>query len=73
MDALRPELDRLIGSQISEFLYALAMVDARHQLDTVRMLIAQCPRQCCKSNTIRVFFNGCIKPSGGGFASTIQA
>ncbi|CAE7765309.1 unnamed protein product, partial [Symbiodinium sp. CCMP2592] len=41
VDALRPDLHRLVGSQISEFLYALAMVNARHQLDLARTLVKQ--------------------------------
>lgn len=41
VEAMRPEMERLVGSQISEFLFALAMVNARHQLDTARTLAAQ--------------------------------
>ncbi|CAK9018983.1 unnamed protein product [Durusdinium trenchii] len=41
VDAMRPELHRLRGSQISEFLFALSMVKATHQLETCRTLAAQ--------------------------------
>eukprot|EP00931_Biecheleriopsis_adriatica_P112620 TRINITY_DN872_c0_g1_i1.p1 TRINITY_DN872_c0_g1~~TRINITY_DN872_c0_g1_i1.p1 ORF type:complete len:564 (+),score=121.58 TRINITY_DN872_c0_g1_i1:47-1738(+) len=41
VDALQPDMHKLVGSQVSELMFALAMVDARHQLDTVRQLVAQ--------------------------------
>ncbi|CAE8617075.1 unnamed protein product [Polarella glacialis] len=41
VDAVTPDLHKLVGSQVSELLYALAMVDARHQVDLARNLIAQ--------------------------------
>eukprot|EP00930_Biecheleria_cincta_P088178 TRINITY_DN77410_c0_g1_i1.p1 TRINITY_DN77410_c0_g1~~TRINITY_DN77410_c0_g1_i1.p1 ORF type:complete len:580 (+),score=99.04 TRINITY_DN77410_c0_g1_i1:58-1797(+) len=40
-DAIRPDLEQLAASQVSELLFALAMVDARHQSDLARVLIAQ--------------------------------
>ena len=41
VDAMTPEMERLVGSQISEFLFTLAMVNAKHQLDKARSLAAQ--------------------------------
>eukprot|EP00933_Yihiella_yeosuensis_P070882 TRINITY_DN79046_c0_g1_i1.p1 TRINITY_DN79046_c0_g1~~TRINITY_DN79046_c0_g1_i1.p1 ORF type:complete len:575 (-),score=99.25 TRINITY_DN79046_c0_g1_i1:180-1904(-) len=41
VDALRPNLHKLVGSQVSELLFAVAMVNARHQLDLARDLIDQ--------------------------------
>lgn len=41
VDAITPDLARLQGSQVSELLYTLAMVDARHQLELGRTLVAQ--------------------------------
>lgn len=40
-DAIKPSLNQLAASQVSELLFALAMVDARHQLDLARVLVAQ--------------------------------
>eukprot|EP00441_Pelagodinium_beii_P003545 CAMPEP_0197691952 /NCGR_PEP_ID=MMETSP1338-20131121/110436_1 /TAXON_ID=43686 ORGANISM="Pelagodinium beii, Strain RCC1491" /NCGR_SAMPLE_ID=MMETSP1338 /ASSEMBLY_ACC=CAM_ASM_000754 /LENGTH=490 /DNA_ID=CAMNT_0043274561 /DNA_START=131 /DNA_END=1603 /DNA_ORIENTATION=+ len=40
-DTLAPDLHKLVGSQVSELLYALAMADAKHQLDLARTLVAQ--------------------------------
>lgn len=41
VDAITPDLSKLQGSQVSELLYTLAMVDARHQLELARTLMAQ--------------------------------
>lgn len=41
IDALRPDMHKLVKSQVSELLFALAMVDARHQIDLARDLVAQ--------------------------------
>ena len=41
VDAMRPELHRLVGSQISEFLFALAMTKSVNHLETCRILAAQ--------------------------------
>lgn len=38
-DAVRPELHRLQASQVTEMLFAVAMVDARHQVDFARELV----------------------------------
>lgn len=40
-DAIKPELHKLVGSQVSELLFALAMLDARHQIDLARVLVVQ--------------------------------
>lgn len=40
VDALQQDLPKLEGSQITELVYALAMCDARHHLDTVRNLLS---------------------------------
>jgi len=39
--AMSPSLDKLAASQVSEALYAMAMVDARHQVDFTRSLAEQ--------------------------------
>lgn len=41
IDVITPGLHRLAASQVSELFYALAMVDARHQVDLVRSLVGQ--------------------------------
>lgn len=41
VDAVQPELYRLKGSQLSELLFALAMADARHQVDFARSVVDQ--------------------------------
>jgi len=40
-DAIRPDVKQLAATQVSELLFALAMVDARHQSDLARVLVAQ--------------------------------
>lgn len=41
VDAITPDVSRLVGSQVSELLYTLAMTDARHQLELARSLVGQ--------------------------------
>eukprot|EP00927_Polykrikos_kofoidii_P054236 TRINITY_DN4868_c0_g1_i2.p1 TRINITY_DN4868_c0_g1~~TRINITY_DN4868_c0_g1_i2.p1 ORF type:complete len:582 (-),score=112.64 TRINITY_DN4868_c0_g1_i2:80-1825(-) len=40
-DVVAPDIGRLAVSKISELLFAIAMVDARHKVDLVRVLIEQ--------------------------------
>ena len=40
VNMVKPRMEELQGSQISDFLFALAMVDARHQLETAKSLVA---------------------------------
>lgn len=63
---MRPELHRLRGSQISEFLFALSMVKATHQLETCRTLAAQyvdSEAGCCAVLARK----RCVSSRGGSF------